>query len=96
MNLTEAETKEIEKLANQWHELRGGNGLKVADRLPEVNQRCLVFVWDQHILFAMYKGRWPESGPGKGSHAWLADDLDNYASEDVTHWMPLPEPPTKD
>lgn len=75
-----------ERLREKW--------ISVKDRLPEMNEECLLFVLHKYTKIAMYKGKWPVNGPGKGSNAWLADDLDHWASEDVTHWQPLPSPPS--
>jgi hypothetical protein len=59
--------------------------ISVKDRLPEMNDLCLVSTQFERVRIAQY--RW---------ESWLFDDgfsavqqLLNY----VTHWMPLPKPP---
>ena len=52
--------------------------ISVEDRLPENNKHYLIFN-DNCVLFARYKDK-----------AWQ-DGIWFYRN--VTHWMPLPEPP---
>lgn len=55
--------------------------ISVEDRLPDEDDKCLV--WNGHHIFvAIY---W-------GDGVWK---FDSYACE-ITHWMPLPEPPKED
>lgn len=56
--------------------------ISVKDKLPEKQTRVLLF---DNCGFGILTGR-------IGSAGWyLEGDLDKYAN--VTHWMPLPEPP---
>lgn len=59
--------------------------IKVEDRLPE----------DEHIL--IYDGENISIGFFDGLHFrdyMNQDDMSVYSNLNVTHWMPLPEPPT--
>lgn len=82
--------------------------ISVEDRLPEIGDWVLLFV---------YRGTWLDSngsdygkhcccvggykGPRGKDEGWRDNDIptwnqfgpDYYTSNDVTHWMPLPEPP---
>ena len=59
--------------------------IKVKDRLPEFNEEVLAYTPDGAIWMADYD---PEDDGWKTT--------DNYQLlEDVTHWMPLPDPPAK-
>jgi len=67
--------------------------ISVEDRLPESFDECLVYPvpnQDMNILSACYN-------PSK--KVWEQDFYNGYEYEDfnpvVTHWMPLPEPPSK-
>lgn len=60
-----------------------------SDSLPEYGLDVLVYIksWDEHIQVAhiQYDGI-----------MWEMSDGEYYFSQsDVTHWMPLPEPPEK-
>ena len=56
--------------------------ISVEDKLPQEKVRVLLF---DNGGFGIMSGR-------LGSAGWyLEGDLDKYAN--VTHWMPLPEPP---
>lgn len=51
---------------------------------PKTGQRVLL--WDDYNSLAV-AGRWePETS------SWYLDDGD-YATDDITHWMPLPDKP---
>ena len=59
--------------------------ISVKDRLPEENLRALCFIQKdgiQILCFGKYGGRM----------TWQGDEY-NYELNEVTHWMPLPEPP---
>lgn len=53
--------------------------ISVKDKLPEDDREYIVFNGN-HALIATY---W-------GDGEWI---MDSYAIRDVTHWMPLQEPP---
>ena len=65
--------------------------ISVKDRLPEMPREFPVLTWsrwaEEIILCISYD---PELG-------WMSDNA-NYMREgiDITHWMPLPEPPGKE
>ena len=77
-----AQAEELRKLKEQtrW--------IPLAERLPEIGDRCLCNVKS----FAF---------PGSFYHAILRYDKYGFVeggiyTDDVTHWMPLPEPPKED
>lgn len=54
------------------------------NRLPEVDEFTLIWVGIKVPLIGCYKG----------NSKWLGSDCDFWiASEEVTHWAKLPEPP---
>ena len=58
--------------------------ISVEDRLPKIKVRVLIFDFDG---FGVVSGRLGVAG-------WYVEgDLDEFCN--ITHWMPLPEPPTK-
>lgn len=70
--------------------------ISVEDRLPEVGEE--VFIYSPNGLHTM--GVWDTATRTK--HYWCIDmcaawGYDSYrekiSSSDITHWMPLPEPP---
>ena len=58
--------------------------ISAAERLPEDGQWVLVWGHGQHIPIMMFR----ESG------AWIDDQFEFHSN--VTHWMPLPEPPKEE
>ena len=66
-----------------------GGWISVKDRLPRLRQwvlcKCRAGIYE--VL------RYEETCDGEH---WYHDNLHNYMSGFVTHWMPLPEPPTED
>ena len=66
---------------------RNGKWIPCSERLPEFGVDVLVYAktWEDHIQVAhrQYDGI-----------MWELSDCEYYFSKsDVTHWMPLPEPP---
>lgn len=35
------------------------------------------------------------TGYNYATHSWRTDSMSEYTLEDISHWMPLPEPPTE-
>ncbi len=67
------------------------NWISVKDRLPPLGNRqngsdreYLVFYKNGSMGICSYEEDFDESG-------WINED--GYTEDDVTHWMPLPEPP---
>lgn len=56
--------------------------ISVKDRLPEDNKEVLIYCGSYHEL------GWYESN----NKSWRSDFL-GCCTDDVTHWIPLPEPP---
>lgn len=61
--------------------------ISVKDRLPEKDGVYLAF-YDGYTVSSV----WYERGR---EHSEWTDDYEEYCDLDVTHWMPLPEPPKK-
>ena len=64
--------------------------VSVEDRLPELGQWYLIFVKDKFSTMAFL-----DTNTETGETLWLAHN-NNFQGEweNVTHWQPLPEPPT--
>ena len=63
--------------------------ISVKDRMPKIGERVLVYdtFWrDVYILCLM-------QNVNDGNIRWYNRDTGWYVGDDVTHWMPLPEPP---
>ena len=58
--------------------------ISVKDRKPKIYQNVLVCV----------KGEVHEGLLGK--MFWSVPNCESYCNNDVTHWMPLPEPPNEE
>jgi hypothetical protein len=59
--------------------------ISVKDGLPEKNRKA--------VLIAL---RWEETDIGwydKDDKCWQSEFINSYDDGDVTHWMPLPQPP---
>jgi len=72
--------------------------ISVKERLPELYQNVLVHYYNPHCVephnfaVAFRQNGLDEFIPGK--HIWHVDSSPLELDElDVTHWMPLPEPP---
>lgn len=59
------------------------NWISVKDRLPPYWYDAIISTIDGIVLTAFLH---PERG-------WIEDNNDEYSIENITHWMPLPEPP---
>jgi hypothetical protein len=64
--------------------------ISVKDRLPEIGEWVLINGPEvcQRIE--------PPSASWKAEYAWNTDHESFYYPEDITHWMPLPEPPKEE
>lgn len=61
--------------------------ISVKERLPEEQTGVLIAVKDcRSVIAQVWNGRWTDVGES---------GLD-YEQDDVTHWMPLPEPPASE
>lgn len=64
---------------NEW--------ISVEERLPE-----------GHMQVLMWSARWKiaEAGSYYNKHFWVYTEIgDGYIADNITHWMPLPEPPDR-
>ena len=64
----------------------GSKWISVGERLPERNTEVLVCDTKED-----YVSVWEYIGDG----LWLGNEI-IWATEDITHWMPLPEPPKEE
>jgi len=66
--------------------------IPVSERMPEVGVKVLCFPVEDEPIHASFNGQlWLQD------ISWSVSDesIDNVISCNVTHWMPLPEPPMK-
>lgn len=78
-------------MKNEW--------IKVEDRLPEKRKAVLVYAPEMNEpITTMYYdpdsdsdefGEWVSEPSGPSRFVWSS-----FGAGDVTHWMPLPEPPS--
>lgn len=73
---------EVEQLLTKCHQLEQ-KWIPVTERLPERNAEVLVCDTRED-----YVSIWEHIGDG----LWFGNEV-IWATEDITHWMPLPEPP---
>lgn len=72
------------------------NWIRTADKMPPVGQSVLIY---RKIVYK--KGVDPIKGPIEHERDWITNGIwtgsrwtyYGYEAPDVTHWMPLPEPP---
>ena len=58
--------------------------IKVGEAMPQINQWCICYYGTKLPLVAIYKKQ----------DCWLTLDNEQWLKdEDVTYWMPIPEPP---
>ena len=84
-NIEYAPTIDPETLRLQW--------ISVKNKLPEYEEFVLVVTEGVIDIGRLSKNMW-------GKTQWKADSYDEYGDievlKDVTHWMPLPEEPSKE
>jgi len=75
--------KDTNVLSNGW--------ISVKDRLPEESKKVLVYCKNGYMMSVFFSHKWKafnhfdsQGDPTEG---------ENHCFLDVTHWMPLPEPP---
>lgn len=54
---------------------------------------------DKHTQVLMWDSKWniAEAGNYYNRHFWVYNEIgDGFIAENITHWMPLPEPPKED
>lgn len=62
--------------------------ISVKDRLPEINQRVLVWYLHKTTNVGYAVGDTLRLNNGSGVKFW-----EYHADDRITHWMPLPKPP---
>jgi hypothetical protein len=58
--------------------------VSVKERLPEDSKKILLYHQDGRTLFGLWSNR---------KEGWYFDSFGPWEKDEVTHWMPLPEPP---
>lgn len=82
--VTDAVIKELKQLPSAQPEQKKGEWIPVTERLPEEYTRVIGFMtWKAMTAIEYQNGMW-----------YSIDHLEPLPDEAVTHWMPLPEPPT--
>ena len=72
--------------------------ISVEDRLPEEGQRVIYYFKHTGISIGRYtRAQWndPETGEVV-SEGDMFHGPDGFLTDDVTHWMPLPDAPDED
>ncbi|MBI5817455.1 MAG: DUF551 domain-containing protein [Verrucomicrobia bacterium] len=68
------------------------NWIKVANGLPEFEQRVLVLIDNdkrvKNLIMIGQREMWKTEGQN-----WVIEDDENWPGDCVTHWTPLPEVP---
>lgn len=70
--------------------------ISVEERLPEPNEECLVSarVGDRVVIDLGEIVRYYDGRTNKYGYTWMiTNDWDEGEGCEITHWMPLPEPP---
>ncbi len=86
-----------------------GEWISVKDRLPEKEEGLYLIFANGHVRTAFYSNslfehsildsNWQNitlNNDRGGFHNWDPSIEDEVELENVTHWMPLPDPPEKD
>ena len=76
-----------EQLRKQWDEMHGRVWIPVIERLPEHGSVVLAYYSKGSTRTAVYANDGLPSGP------WSCEGDEDIDFGNVTHWMPLPEPP---
>lgn len=91
-----AALREQEELESKLRVLESSGWVSVEERLPnKINNKVLVYCKNGYIGFGHYENfrgveDWYNIESGKPFREWDLEDCETY---EVTHWMPLPEPP---
>ena len=83
--------------------ISAGSWISINKQLPEKDEWCLLFVY-RGTWLAGNKGSVPTDygvhctsiGSFNGKDSWSEFGPDNYSINEVTHWMPCPEPPKQE
>lgn len=64
--------------------------IKTADRLPTESGACIVYCQDGYESKVDYSAKWEKFN----AQDWSTEaEVAQHCFNDVTHWMPMPEPP---
>lgn len=67
--------------------------ISVKERLPEEGIEVLIFGKVLNDISKVLGVRARFRGDQEWKYTWESEDIHVYKQDDVTHWMPLPEPP---
>jgi len=67
------------------------NWIKIEDQLPEDGARVITYFEFSGVEIAIYKNLEGTEDEMFGSNLFY--NKSGWLTDDVTHWMPLPEPP---
>lgn len=73
--------------------LRGTQWISVKERLPDEGEEVLIFGQYLNDIPKVLGVRSRYKGDQDWKYTWEGPDEWVYRENDVTHWMPLPEPP---
>lgn len=82
--------KTMNKAADAIEELSKPRWIPVTERLPENLTSVIVHRKDGGIFM------WEYFDTSSTDECWIDDSMNVYSFYDVTHWMPLPEPPKEE
>ena len=84
LDMAIAALREQDSLAKKTSDKKTSEWISVEEQLPDKRMDVLIFTWDCDTYIADYipsVKQW-----------WVENDL----RSDVSHWMPMPEPPTEE
>lgn len=70
--------------------------ISVKERLPELEKEVLICDLNDERDEGLYMDVWSLEDDEDGGVVWADKNGAWYSLDDVTHWMPLPEPPKED
>lgn len=85
----QGKTKVLEKLADYWCN-KAPKWIPVTERLPEQKKAHYLCLLDDDSMAVVYWSKVPDWA-SKGEWTWH-----NPNWKEVTHWMPLPQPPKEE
>ena len=79
-----------EEFESKLRALESSGWISVEDRLPEENQRVILYI--PRVM----EGGNVRTGWLEPIKMWYTDSRDRLFYKQVTHWMPMPEPPKEE
>lgn len=69
--------------------------IKCSERMPEVDDWVIAFHIDGYQRIAKWTSTSGNYHMRNFTHCWECDGNDSEPEVSITHWQPLPEPPTE-